>query len=264
MRIGRYDTLNSVSNGGSGIVYRAVDTSNGTLVAVKVLREKFHNNPIALEQFRFEANQLLALDHPNIVKIKDYAENPPYLVMEFIEGKTLEESIFQRRKPYTEKQAINIILQVLQAINYAHNQTVSVLHLDLKPSNIMINDFSQVKVIDFGISTKTNTSLHEMFVGSPYYMSPEQVNKNSILIYSDIYSIGITFYYLLTSHVPFDKNLNLEQVYTKIIEGDLIPITAFNPNISPRLVEIISKCTSKFIKNRFNNCNSVINALSSL
>lgn len=264
MRTGRYDTLYRVSDGGSGIVYKAVDTSNGSLVAIKSLRNNFHNNPIALEQFRFEANQYLYLNHPNIVRLIDFIENPPYLVMEFIEGKTLEESIIQRRKPYTEKQAINIILQVLQAINYAHNQTVSVLHLDLKPSNIMINDFFQVKVIDFGISTKTNTDLNEMFVGSPYYMSPEQVNKNSILIHSDIYSIGITFYYLLTGHVPFNKNLNLEQVYTKIIEGDLIPITAFNPNISPRLFEIISKCTSKFIINRFNNCNSVINALSSL
>ena len=110
MRIGRYDTLNSVSNGGSGIVYRAVDTSNGSLVAVKVLREKFHNNPIALEQFRFEANQLLALDHPNIVKMYEFFEDEKryYIVTDICKGGELFDEIVARGK-FTENDASMLI-----------------------------------------------------------------------------------------------------------------------------------------------------------
>ncbi|MFD3407086.1 serine/threonine-protein kinase [Aquirufa sp. HETE-83D] len=263
MRLGQYDTIQTLSEGASGIVYLAVDTHSGYPVAIKVLRQSFHGNSVAVEKFKEEANKYLYLNHHNIVKLKDYNLNPPYLVMEYIEGLTLDEYV-KNHYPMgiPEKLAIQIMIQIVDAISYSHSQTKPVLHLDLKPANIMINKNGLVKVIDFGISRESGQVNHAMFVGSPYYMSPEQVNNANVTQLSDIYSLGLTFYFLLKAKVPYDPSLGIEEVFSKKLKGDLIGINS--KNFSVNIANIISKATITNTAYRFPNCLEFKKALVSL
>lgn len=261
MRLGQYDTIQTLSEGASGIVYLAVDSHTGFPVAIKVLRQSFHGNAVAVEKFKEEANKYLYLDHHNIVQLKGFNQNPPYLVMEYIEGLTLDEYVkknFSNGIP--EKLAIQIMVQIVDAISYSHKQAV--LHLDLKPANIMIKPNGVIKVIDFGISRQSDQVNHSMFVGSPYYMSPEQVNNTFVTHLSDIYSLGITMYYLLKAKVPYDSSLGIEEVFAKKLKGDLIGINT--KNFPVNITNTISKATATNPANRFANCLEFKKALISL
>ena len=263
MRLGQYDTIQTLSEGASGIVYLAVDSHTGFPVAIKVLRQSFHGNSVAVEKFKEEANKYLYLDHHNIVQLKGFNLNPPYLVMEYIEGLTLDEYV-KKNFPtgIPEKLAIQIMVQIVDAISYSHMQAKPVLHLDLKPANIMIKPNGVIKVIDFGISRQSDQVNHSMFVGSPYYMSPEQVNNSFVTQLSDIYSLGITMYYLLKAKVPYDSSLGIEEVFAKKLKGDLIGINT--KNFPVNIANTISKATATNPAYRFANCLEFKKALISL
>lgn len=263
MRLGQYDTIETLSEGASGIVYLAVDTYSGFPVAIKVLRQSFHNNTVALEKFQFEANQYLYLNHPNIVTLKGFNFTPPYLVMEFIEGDTLDEYL-KKNYPQGMPQvlAIQLMIQIADAIHYAHLRQFPVLHLDLKPANIMIRPDGIIKVIDFGISRNTSQINPSMFVGSPYFMSPEQVNNANVTQLSDIYSLGITLFYLLKGKAPFDPKLNIDEVFAKKLDGNLEGI---NPkNLHGNVANCIARATQVNPIHRYPTCLEFKKALISL
>ncbi|WP_395767848.1 serine/threonine protein kinase [Aquirufa sp.] len=263
MRLGQYDTIETLSEGASGIVYLAVDTYTGFPVAIKVLRQSFHSNAVALDKFQFEANQYLYLNHQNIVTLKGFNFNPPYLVMEYIEGNTLDEYVKKNYpKGIPQALAIQIMIQIADAIHYAHMRQFPVLHLDLKPANIMIKPDGNIKVIDFGISRNTTQINPSMFVGSPYYMSPEQVNNANVTQLSDIYSLGVTLFYLLKGKAPFDPKLNIDEVFAKKLDGELEGIGPANFPVN--LANCIKKATQVNPIHRYPTCLEFKKALISL
>lgn len=253
MRLNQYELVEKINEGGSGIIWKAVDLHNGSPVAIKLLNKTFHNNTAALNKFKFEANQYLYLLHPNIVKLLDFNIKPqPYLVMEYVQGVNLEEYINKITGPISINRAKSILTQLLSAIEYAHQKKV--LHLDIKPSNIMINNLQQIKVLDFGIAKTVAEENDKMFVGSPYYMSPEQVAQSGIDTTSDIYSIGITFYQMVTGQLPFAKNMNKEQVFDKIKAGELEKPTTKYPSLPKSIENLILTATAVKKERRFHSC----------
>ncbi len=253
MRLNQYELVEKINEGGSGIIWKAVDLHTGSPVAIKILHKTFHNNPTALNKFQFEANQYLYLQHPNIVKLIDFnIKQQPYLVMEYVQGVNLEEYINKITGPISVNKARYILTQLLSAIEYAHQKKV--LHLDIKPSNIMINNIQHIKVLDFGISKTLEEVNDKMFVGSPYYMSPEQVLECGVDRTSDIYAIGITFYQMVTGQLPFAKNMNKEQVFDKIKTGDLEKPTAKYPSLHNSIEQLILTATALRKEKRFKSC----------
>lgn len=260
MKLNQYELVEKINEGGSGVIYKAVNMFTGSLVALKLLNKTFHGNTAALKKFQFEANQYLYLEHPNIVKLLDFKiDNQPYLVMEYVQGMNLDEYINKITGPISINKAKNILMQLLSAIEYAHK--MDVLHLDIKPSNIMINNAHQIKVLDFGISKKVDEEHDKMFVGSPYYMSPEQVLQNGVDKSSDIYAIGITFYQMVTGQLPFPKNMNKDQVFESITTGKLEKPSAKYPSLSKNIEKIILTATALKKENRYHNCNHFMNSL---
>ena len=261
MRLHHYELIEKINEGGSGIIYKSVNLLNGTVVAVKLLSKVFHKNATALQKFQFEANQYLYLNHPNIVKLLDFNINPqPYLVMEYVEGYNLEDYINKITGPITIPKVKNIMIQLLDAIGYAHQKNV--LHLDIKPSNIMINaKTQQIKVLDFGISKMLHEENDKMFVGSPYYMSPEQVEQKQVDKSSDIYSLGITLYQMVTGQLPFPKKLNKEEVFDVIRKGELDRPSEKYPAISKEIELILQIATNVNKTKRFSTCHDFQNRL---
>ena len=254
MKLNHYELVEKINEGGSGSIYKGINLNTGILVAIKVLNKTFQSNTIAVKKFQFEANQYLYLQHTNIVKLLDFnITNTPYLVMEYVDGMNMDEYINKITGPISINKVKYILTQLLSAIEYSHQKNV--LHLDIKPSNIMINNSQQIKVLDFGISKTTEEDNDKMFVGSPYYMSPEQVTQAGIGKASDIYSIGITLYQMVTGQLPFDKKLNREEVFDKIINGDLDKPSTKYPSLAKTIENIILTATALKPNDRYTSCN---------
>jgi serine/threonine-protein kinase len=246
-------------------VYKGVDTNTGYLVAVKVLWSNISHTDVMQERFRQEANHYIYLDHPNIVKLKDFIQkdNTCFLVMEYLEGQTLENYINHVTGPIPETQAIHIILHVLAGVQYAHENHV--LHLDLKPSNIMITKEGNIKLIDFGISVKFLEANKGHIMGSPLYMSPEQTEGGAqIDTRSDIYSLGITFFQMLTGTTPLQGNMSRNELFEKIRKGALPRAKTFYPFVSDQLQEIIDKATRINKKDRYQKATELADALNNV
>ncbi|MCO7174653.1 Stk1 family PASTA domain-containing Ser/Thr kinase [Sporolactobacillus kofuensis] len=201
---GRYQILSRLGEGGMAIVYKAKDLILDRLVAVKTLRQELADDEEFVRRFRREAESVASLSHPNIVAIYDIGEEDCYyIVMEYIEGMTLKEFI-KDYSPIAINETIHIMKQILQAIAHAHDH--GIVHRDIKPQNILINESEQVKVTDFGIalavSSATITYTHSI-MGSAHYLSPEQAKGGKATIKSDIYALGIVMFELLTGKLPF-------------------------------------------------------------
>lgn len=263
MRIFNYEIMKPINSGGTANVYLAVDIHNGQLVALKKLKNGLLENPVMLEKFIDEANRYLYLNHPNIVKLKDFIliekeKKEGYLIMEYVDGVNLKNFIEQVGALPAQNVGL-FSMEVLAALEYAHNQNV--LHLDIKPANIMLSDSNQIKLIDFGISSDTKKSMKEI-MGSPFYMSPEQIEGKDIDERSDIYSVGVTIYELFTGKLPFQDSKTREELFQRIksadipkadtnYEGDSVYIKTVN--------EIIQNCTAKNPVNRYQNCDQLQN-----
>jgi eukaryotic-like serine/threonine-protein kinase len=256
-KINNFEIVEKLNAGGTAVIYAGIDLNRGERVAIKELNPAFFSNQMMLQNFRREANRYLELTHPNIVRLKDFILLPTtgYLVMEFLDGKNLREYISEISGPLPLSNVSLFMMETMAALGFAHDQDV--VHLDIKPSNIMLTNNNEIKLIDFGISSEGTKNAGDAIMGSPYYMSPEQINGSDIDYRTDIYSIGITIYELLTGKLPFDGDLSREELF-ELIRNKKIP-NYVSPNQIDKAHEkemnrILQKATSKSPNDRYQSC----------
>ena len=250
----RYEIIKSIGEGGMANVYLAYDTILDRRVAVKVLRGDLSNDEKFVRRFQREALSASSLSHPNIVEMYDVGEDNGiyYIIMEYIEGKTLKQLI-KKRGALTLSEAIDIMLQITDGISEAHNSYI--IHRDLKPQNIMIKEDGSIKITDFGIAMALNsTQLTQTnsVMGSVHYLPPEQASGKGSTIRSDIYSMGILFYELLTGSLPF-KGDNAVEIALKQMRDEIPSVRKKNPSIPQSVENVILKATAKNPKNRYSD-----------
>lgn len=259
-RIGEHiEIVEKLNEGGTANVYLGVDTWTGYPVAVKELKGNFFKSDFVRRKFKEEANRYLYLNHPNIVKLQDFidAGSTHYLVMEFVEGHNLNEYQNNVTGPMPSPMAALLMSEVLKALDYAHKE--GVLHLDIKPSNVMLSQSNEIKVLDFGISQDSSESNNSKMVGTPNYMSPEQIEGKGIDHRADIYSAGVTLYELITGKPPFTECEDRSQLFQAIKEKPIPGIPG-----EAEINRIIRKATSKDKKDRYQSCSDFNNDLSKL
>src|SRR5579862_1560026 len=251
-QIGNYRIEEKLGEGGMGVVYKGVDVNLDRVVAIKALNTELRGNAELEQRFRAEAKAQANLNHTNLAIL--YAllieDGRPWMVMEFIEGETLEQMI-QRRGPIPSEEAIPLFRQALLGLGYAHR--MGIVHRDIKPSNIMVNRQGIVKVMDFGIAkvlggrgmTRTGTQM-----GTAFYMSPEQVLNRGVDIRSDIYSLGVTLYEMLTANVPFSGESDY-QIMTDHVNTPPPLLTKFYPYVPKGVENAVLKAIAKKQDERF-------------
>lgn len=254
----RYEVIRAIGEGGMANVYLGYDTILDRNVAIKVLRGDLSGDEKFVRRFQREALSASSLAHPNIVEMYDVGEDNGlyYIVMEYIEGKTLKQ-LLKKRGSLTLSEAIDVMLQLTDGIAHAHDSYI--IHRDLKPQNIMIKDDGQIKITDFGIAMALNsTQLTQTnsVMGSVHYLPPEQASGKGCTIKSDIYSIGIIFYELLSGRLPF-KGDNAVEIALKHMRDPLPNLREDNPAIPQSIENIILKATAKNPKNRYDDARSM-------
>ena len=250
----RYEIIRSIGEGGMANVYLGYDTILDRNVAIKILRGDLSTDEKFVRRFQREALSASSLAHPNIVEMYDVGEDDGiyYIVMEYVEGKTLKQ-LLKKRGSLTLSEAIDIMLQLTDGMAHAHDSYI--IHRDLKPQNIMIKDDGQIKITDFGIAMALNaTQLTQTnsVMGSVHYLPPEQASGKGSTIKSDIYSMGIIFYELLTGSLPF-KGDNAVEIALKHMRNPLPSVREDNPAIPQSIENIILKATAKNPKNRYDD-----------
>ena len=250
----RYEIIKTIGEGGMANVYLANDTILDRKVAIKVLRGDLSNDEKFIRRFQREALSVSNLSHPNIVEVYDVGEEDGqyYIVMEYIEGKTLKQ-LLKKRETLTLTEVIDIMLQLTDGLAHAHESYI--IHRDIKPQNIMILDNGLVKITDFGIATALNaTQLTQTnsVMGSVHYLPPEQANGKSATVKSDIYSLGILMYELITGSVPF-KGDNAVEIALKHMKEKIPSIRKQNPTIPQTVENIVIKATAKNPRNRYDS-----------
>ncbi len=258
----RYEIIKSIGEGGMANVYLAYDTILDRNVAIKVLRGDLANDEKFVRRFQREALSASSLSHPNIVAMYDVGEDDGlyYIVMEYVEGKTLKQ-LLKKRGSLTLSECIDIMLQLTDGMAHAHDSYI--VHRDLKPQNIMIEDDGQIKITDFGIAMALNsTQLTQTnsVMGSVHYLPPEQAAGKGTTIKSDIYSMGIIFYELLTGELPF-KGDSAVEIALKQMKEPLPDVHKLNNDIPQSIENIILKATAKNPKNRYDDAKSMHNDL---
>lgn len=250
----RYKIVETVGEGGMARVFRGVDIKLNRTVAVKVLYEQFAADPEFLRRFQQEAKAAANLSHPSIVNVYDEGEegNIHYIIMEFVEGYTLKEKIQQQGR-LSQKEAAHIAYLICDALDSAHSRNV--IHRDIKPQNIIIKPDGRVKVADFGIARATSgaTITHgRSLLGSVHYTAPEQARGSNGDQRSDIYSLGIVLYEMLTGTVPFSGESPIS-VALKHMQEEIVPAGELVPELSPGLGMILSKAVHKDLRYRYKN-----------
>jgi serine/threonine protein kinase len=228
-RINHIELVEVLNSGGTATVYLGVDLYTGLPVAVKELKASLFKSDFIRNKFIEEANQYLYLDHPNIVKLKDFIikDNSHYLVMEYVEGENLYDYMKNITGPLPIQNVALLLNEVLGALAYVHQK--GLVHLDIKPSNIMLSSNNSVKLVDFGISKDKHEDSSKKLMGSPSYMSPEQVEEKELNSQSDIYSTGVTMFELLTGKLPFQSCNTREDLFRAIIENKMPRLKAIYP-----------------------------------
>jgi eukaryotic-like serine/threonine-protein kinase len=269
IRIGKYDILDVLGRGGMGVVYRARDARIGRNVAIKTLTEGFSGNEEMLKRFYQEAGHTGNLRHPNIVIIYDFGDENglPYIVMEYLDGDPLDQLI-REKIPLHLSVKLEIIEQVCLALSYAHAQ--GMIHRDVKPANVIVQQDGLAKLLDFGIAradedrvdggmTRTGT-----LVGTPAYMAPERLEGIKFDGRSDIFSVGVVLYQLLTGRLPFDAEY--PAILSQILQQDPPPLREFLPDYPPELDQVIEKSLAKNPVDRYSNAGDMaadLNAIGS-
>lgn len=257
----RYEILEKIGSGGMSEVYKAKCHKLNRLVAIKVLKSEFTSDATFVSKFKMEAQAAAGLSHPNIVNIYDVVDegNIHFIVMELVEGITLK-SYITKKGHLDVKEAIGIAIQVASGIEAAHEQHI--IHRDIKPQNMLISMDGKVKVADFGIAraVSSQTMNAATVVGSVHYISPEQARGGYSDERSDLYSLGITMFEMVTGHVPFEGD-NTVTVALAHLENPMPDPRTLNPDVSPSLARIILKCTEKRPERRYPNAAAVISDL---
>ncbi len=250
--IGTYKILEQIGEGGMGVVYKGIDTGLDRLVAIKVLTPELVHNPELIDRFRSEAKAQANLNHTNIATLYAFmqVEGQCLIVMEYLEGETFEDLILRGGKlPWRD--AVGLARQALQGLGFAHG--MGIVHRDIKPSNLMLTASGTVKIMDFGIakalggSKKTRTGLQ---MGTPHYMSPEQIRGRPVDARSDIYSLGITFYQLLSGDLPFQSDSDFELMSAHINTPPPV-ITTSHADIPKSIEQCVMKALAKEPEDRY-------------
>ena len=256
----RYEIISKVGTGGMADVYKARDHKLNRLVAVKVLKPEFRDDKTFIAKFQKEAQAAAGLAHPNIVNVYDVGEDEGvnFIVMELVEGITLKDYIKKKGK-LSVKEATSIAIQVSLGLEAAHNSNI--VHRDVKPQNITISTDGKVKLSDFGIARAvTSNTITSNVMVSVHYSSPEQVRGGYSDKKSDIYSLGITMYEMVTGRVPFDGDTSVA-IAIKHLQEEMVPPSKYTPDLPFSLEQIILKCTQKSVDRRYNNLSEVIEDL---
>ncbi len=250
----RYEIVKTIGEGGMANVYLAQDTILDRKVAIKVLRGDLSNDEKFIRRFQREALSVSNLSHPNIVEVYDVGEEDGshYIVMEYIDGKTLKQ-LLKKRESLTLTEVLDIMTQLTDGIAHAHESYI--IHRDIKPQNIMIEDDGRIKITDFGIAMALNaTQLTQTnsVMGSVHYLAPEQASGKSSTIKSDIYGMGILMYELITGNVPF-KGDNAVEIALKHMKDKIPSIRKQDPSIPQSVENILLKATAKNPRNRYDS-----------
>ena len=263
-----YEILRKIGEGAQGEVYLAKDKRLGRKVAIKSLHVDLITNTVLKERFIGEAKLLGQLSHSSIVSLYDYVVDTSgyHLIMEYLKGNQLDDYINKVSGPINEIRAIDIFLQVLDGIHHIHK--LNIVHRDIKPSNIIIDENDKTKLLDFGIAKDYSndpnlTVVGQSVGGTPMFMSPEHISNAKITVQSDIYSLGVTFWNMLTGKAPYE-GLSLAKIYSKIENEELPPIEKIYPFASKKLNDIIKKATAKDPKKRYDSCLSFMRAIEDL
>ncbi len=253
----RYEVVGKIGSGGMSDVYKAKDQILGRYVAIKVLKQEFSEDVNFVLKFRTEAQSAAGLEHPNIVNIYDVgSENGlHYIVMEYVEGVTLKTYI-EKKGRLTYKEAVSIAIQVGRGMEAAHAKNI--IHRDIKPQNILISTEGKAKVTDFGIAKAvSNNTISSDVMGSVHYASPEQARNGFVDDKSDIYSLGIVMYEMITGRVPFDGETTVA-VAIQHLQEDMVLPSIYSPDIPISLEKIILKCTQKSPDRRYGNASELL------
>jgi serine/threonine protein kinase len=264
IRLGNYDLLEKIADGGMGSVYRATDRVTGQIVAVKLVTPEVANNPVLVERFKQEYRTASGLIHPHIVRGLDFGFEGSnlYMVMEYVDGPTLGQRI-DHDKRLPEAEAVRIIVQVAEALDLAHRHNI--IHRDVKPDNILITLSGQAKLTDLGLAKNRQIDLDLTRpltgLGTPYFMAPEQFGdaKHADVRY-DVYSLGATLYMALTGELPFYGKTNLAILKLKMQDA-IVPPAKLVPGLSARVDAAICKSIRANANQRFASCKDFITAL---
>lgn len=253
----RYEIISKVGSGGMADVYKAVCHRLNRNVAIKILKPEFSSDTNFVQKFRAEAQSVAGLSHPNIVSVYDVGEDDGlyYIVMELVEGVTLKRYI-EKRKMVDVRESVGIAVQIAMGMEAAHKHHI--IHRDIKPQNIIISREGKVKVADFGIAkAATSNTISQNAIGSVHYLSPEQARGGYSDERSDIYSLGVTMYEMLSGQVPFagDNSVSVALLH---IQGEARPVRELNPNVPLSLDKIIQKCMQKKPERRYQTAGELI------
>jgi serine/threonine-protein kinase len=259
---GRYKLLEKVGGGGMADVYRAHDQLLDRAVAVKILHPQFANDDEFIIRFKREAQGAAKVSHPNIVNVYDVGceNNTHYIVMEFVRGETLKEKILEHKR-LSVLDALRVAKEIAKALEHAHRNNL--VHCDIKPHNILVTERGDIKVTDFGIAraaTSTTMTYSDNIVGSVHYFSPEQAKGNPVSDKSDIYSLGIVMYEMLTGKLPFEGDTPIS-VALKQLQEQPQSVREINPDVAPIVEAIVEKAMAKNPEERFGSISEMIDDL---
>ncbi|MEO8499619.1 MAG: protein kinase [Vicinamibacteria bacterium] len=257
---GKYEAISHLGSGAMGVVWRAQDPVLGRTVAIKTISAALGSDNENKERFLREARAAAQLNHPNIITVFDFgqADNELYMAMELLEGKDLKELITQGQLTFDQK--LDIMEQVADGLAYAHGRDV--IHRDLKPGNIHVQPNGQVKILDFGLARLGSSDLTKtgVVMGTPNYMSPEQVMGERVDARSDVFSSGAVFYELLTNRKPFDAE-SIHATLYQVVHRDAPPPRQWDPRLPDAIVTIIEIAMNKSVEGRYKNAGALRDAI---
>src|SRR5919107_1538788 len=247
---GRYRIIRRIGSGGMADVYEAEDTQLGRRIALKLLYRRFAEDAEFVERFRREASSAAGLNHPNVVQVFDRGQwdGTYYIAMELLEGRNLKQ-IVREHGPLEPALAVDIVLQILKAARFAHRR--GVVHRDIKPHNVIVDEEGRAKVTDFGIARAGASDMTETgsIMGTAQYLSPEQAQGFAVSERSDLYSVGIILYELLTGRVPFEGE-SAVTIALKQVNERPVPPTAFNDAVTPELEAVVMRALEEELAGR--------------
>ncbi len=260
---GRYLIQSLVGVGGMANVYRGIDEKTGNAIAVKVLKEEFLDNEELVRRFKNESKAISILNHPNIVKVYDVSvtDRLQYIVMEYVDGITLKEYLKQRGGALTWKETVHFATQVLAALQHAHSK--GIIHRDVKPQNIMLLADGSIKMMDFGIarfSRAQSQTVSDKAIGSVHYISPEQAKGDKTDARTDIYSVGVMLYEMLSGRLPFDGD-GAVSIAIMQISDKAKPLAQVAPNVPEGLRQITEKAMEKDPAKRYQSAQEMLEAI---